>query len=116
MRRGKAVHYLADTKAFKPKKGYTLVFLTCTFKNKSTTEHDLYLSRLYLLDPKSRTKYKVEFALAVAVINIDKSIDSKIKAGEVLRRELVFVFPRKQSPELFSIDDHIYDITYVQKP
>ena len=98
--------------SFQAKRGYTLIFLTCTFKNNSAIERDLYLSRFHLLDPKSKTKYKIEFALAVAVINLEKPIDSKIKGGEIVRRRLVFVFPKKQTPELFSVDDDIYNIAY----
>ncbi|MGZ3750499.1 MAG: DUF4352 domain-containing protein [Mucilaginibacter sp.] len=94
------------------KRGFKFIFLFATFKNASNEEKKLDFSTFYLLEPKSHTRYKVDFAMMESVINIFGSLNSKIQKNDTKSRRLVFSFPKDEKAEMLEVNGKVYNLSY----
>jgi hypothetical protein len=94
------------------KRGFKFVFLYATIKNNSNEKKKLDFGNIYLLEPKSKTRYKVEFAMMETAINMFGRVDAEIQKNDTKRRKLVFTYPKDEKAAMFSVNDVIYNISY----
>jgi hypothetical protein len=92
--------------------GFKYVFVYISFKNNSDEKQKLDFGNFYLLEPKSHTKYKVEFAMFEGAINMFGRVASQIQKNDTKNRKLVFTFPENDRAEMLSVNDEIYNIQY----
>lgn len=94
------------------RKDSKFVFLYISLKNNSDEKKELDFGNFYLLEPKSHTKYKVEFAMLESAVNMFGHVNSEIKRNDTKKRKLVFTFPQNEKAEMLSVNDIIYNIHY----
>ena len=98
---------------YSAKKGFKLVMLFVSMKNHSDIDKNMDFNKFYLLDPKSQTKFKLEFTMLQTEMNVWGRTDLKIKKNDIKKRKLVFIFPENETAEMFSVDDEIHYIKYI---
>jgi hypothetical protein len=94
------------------KSGFKYVFLHMSIKNNSSEKQKLDFNNFYLLEPKSHTKYKVEFAMFDGPFVIMGRLASQIQKDDTKNRILVFTFPEKERAVMLYVNDVIYNIQY----
>lgn len=96
------------------KRGEKFVFIFLTLKNNLEQKQKLDFDNFLLLNPKTRTKHKVEWAMVPGVINIWGKVDSQIGKGDEKKRKLVFIYPSEEKAGLLMVNDTIIDIEYAK--
>lgn len=98
--------------SYNASRGNKFVFVYLTFKNELDQKQDLDFDDFLLLNPKTKTKHKAEWAMVVGPINIWGNIDSYINSGDTKRRKLVFIFPEEDKAEYLMVKEDIVEIQY----
>jgi len=100
--------------SFNATRGNKFVFVYLTFSNKLDQKQDLNFDNFNLLNERTKTKHKAEWAMVVSPVNLFGKIDSHIGKGDEKKRKLVFVFPEQDKANLLMVNDEIVDIEYAQ--
>lgn len=97
-----------------PPRGHKFVFIQMTFKNKTNKKLDLNFDNFALLNPKTKTKHKVELVMVIAPVNVFGRIDSYIGKNAEKQRKLVFAFPENDKAKILMVNDEVVEIKYAQ--
>lgn len=95
-----------------PSRGNKFVFVFLTLKNSLEEKQELDFDNFILLNPRTKTKHKAEWAMVTGPINIWGKIDSQIGKGDEKKRKLVFIFPEEDKAEMLMVNDKIINIEY----
>ena len=95
-------------------RGNKFVFVFLTLKNSLEEKQELDFDNFNLLNARTKTKHKAEWAMAVGPINIWGKIDSYIRKGDEKKRKLVFIFPDEDKAELLMVNDEVIKIEYAK--
>lgn len=95
-------------------RGNKFVFVYLTLKNDLDQKQQLNFDNFLLINPKTRTKHKVEWAMMTGIINIWGNVDSEIGKGDEKKRKLVFIYPSEEKAGWLMVNDSIIDIEYTQ--
>jgi hypothetical protein len=95
-----------------PSRGHKFVFVFLTLKNSLEEKQELNFDNFLLLNPRTQTQYKAEWAMLTGPINMWGKIDSKIAKGDEKKRKLVFIFPEEDKAEMLMVNNKIIDIEY----
>ncbi|NRF37176.1 hypothetical protein [Pedobacter foliorum] len=98
--------------ALVPPRKHTLVRLTFQLTNTGNTDQVVDLTKIILLNTATKTKYPVAKIYQVAPVPIGARDDLKLKAGEQVKRVLMYVFPQKTVPDALQINEQAYVIAY----
>lgn len=93
-------------------RGNKFVFVFLTLKNSRNVKQALDFDNFILLNPRTKTKHKAEWAMVVGPINMWGKIDSYIKKGDEKKRKLVFIYPENDKAKLLMVNDKIIEIEY----
>ncbi|WP_348812589.1 DUF4352 domain-containing protein [Flavobacterium maritimum] len=93
-------------------RGSKFVFIYVTLKNSVDQKQKLDFDNFYLLNPKDRTKHKVEWAMLTGLINLWGKVDSSIQKGDTKKRKLVFLFPKEEKANFLMVNEKVIEIDY----
>ncbi len=93
-------------------RGYKFVFIYMTFENLIEEKQELNFDNIELLNPKDKTKYKVEWSMVTGPINIWGKVDSYIRKGDKKTRKLVFTFPKEEKAKYLKVNSNLVEIDY----
>jgi hypothetical protein len=93
-------------------RGNKFVFVFLTLTNELDQKQKLDFDNFTLLNSRTRTKHKVEWAMVTGPINIWGKVDSEIGKGDEKKRKLVFIYPDEDKAGLLMVNDQIIDIEY----
>ncbi len=96
-------------------RGNKFVFVFLTLKNKLDEKQDLDFDDFILLNPRTKTKHKAEWAMVTGPINMWGKIDSHIRKGDEKKRKLVFIFPESDKATMLMVKDKLIEIEYAPK-
>lgn len=82
-----------------PSRGNKFVVINMTFKNVSNLDENVDLDDFVLLNFRTKTKHKLEFANTTGIVNFPAKIRFKIKKGKKNRRRMVFIYPENDTPK-----------------
>ena len=95
-------------------RGNKFVFVFLTLKNNLDKKQELNFDNFILLNPRTRTKHKAEWAMVSGPINMWGKIDSYIRKGNEKKRKLVFVYPEEDKAKMLMVNDEIIEIEYTK--
>jgi hypothetical protein len=95
-------------------RGNKFVFVFLTLKNSLDEKQELDFDNFNLLNTRTKTKHKAEWAMVVGPVNMWGKIDSYIRKGDEKKRKLVFIFPDEDKAELLMVNDEIIKIEYAK--
>lgn len=99
--------------SYNSKRGSKFVFVYMTFTNASQEKQDLNFHEFYLLNPRNKTKYGVEWAMMLGPVNVFANLNSNIAKDDKKKRKLVFIFPEEDKAQKLMVKDSIVGIHYV---
>ena len=92
--------------------GYKFISIYMTFENKLNKKQNLNFDTFYLLNPKTKTKHKVELAMITEILRFDAKINSSIEKNDAKQRRLVFIFPEKEKAQYLLVNEKVIEIKY----
>lgn len=95
-------------------RGNKFVFVFLTFNNNVKEKQQLNFDDFLLLNPRTKTKHKAEWAMIVGPFNVWGKIDSYIRKGDEKQRKLVFLYPEEDKAEILLVKDRIIEIEYAR--
>lgn len=98
--------------SYNASRGNKFVFVYLTLKNELNQKQDLNFDNFILLNPRTKTKHKAEWAMVVGPINMWGKIESSIGKGSKKKRKLVFIFPEEDKAKMMMVNDEIIEIKY----
>lgn len=101
---------------FYASRGNKFVFVYLTLHNNLNMKQDLDFGTFYLLNPKTKTRHQVEWAMLTSPINIWGSVDSYIRKADTKKRKLVFIFPEDEKGEYLLVNENVIEIKYITNP
>ncbi|WP_396603335.1 DUF4352 domain-containing protein [Algibacter sp. R77976] len=93
-------------------RGNKFVFVFLTLKNNLDEKQELNFDNFNLLNPRTKTKHKAEWAMVTGPINMWGKIDSYIRKGDEKKRKLVFIYPDEDKAKILMVNDEIIEIAY----
>lgn len=93
-------------------RGNKFVFVYLTLRNDSNQRQELDFDDFILLNPRTQTKHKAEWAMVTGPINMWGKIDSYIGKGDEKKRKLVFIYPEEDKAKILMVNDKIIEIEY----
>jgi hypothetical protein len=93
-------------------RGNKFVFVFLTLKNNLEEKQELDFDNFNLLNPRTKTKHKAEWAMVTGPINMWGKIDSYIRKGDEKKRKLVFIYPDEDKAKILMVNDEIIEIEY----
>lgn len=93
-------------------RGNKFVFVYLTLKNYLDQKQELDFDNFILLNPRTKTKHKPEWAMVDGPINIWGRVDSYIGKGAEKQRKLVFLYPEEDKAKILMVKDKIIEIEY----
>ncbi len=98
--------------SYNASRGYKFVFVFLTLNNSLDEKQELNFDNFVLLNPRTKTKHKVEWSMVIGPINMWGNVDSYIQKGAEKKRKLVFLFPKEDKAEMLMVNDQIIKIEY----
>ena len=98
--------------SIQPNRGNKLVFVFLTLKNNTNKKQELSFENFNLLNKKTKTKHKVEWAMKTGLINLTGKIDTYLKKNEKMKRKLVFIFPEQDRGKFLMVNNRMIEIEY----
>ena len=95
-----------------PSRGNKFVFVFLTLKNNLEEKQELNFDDFILLNLRTKTKHKVEWAMVTGPINMWGKIDSYIRKEDEKKRKLVFIFPDEDKAQILMVNDKLIKIEY----
>lgn len=95
-------------------RGNKFVFVYITFVNNLDQKQELNFDNFNLLNPRTKTKHKAEWAMVVGPINMFGNIDSYISKGDEKKRKLVYIFPEDDKAYMLMVNDKIIELEYAK--
>jgi len=93
-------------------RGNKFVFVFLTLKNNLDEKQELNFDNFNLLNTRTKTKHKAEWAMVTGPINMWGKIDSYIRKGDEKKRKLVFIYPNEDKAQMLMVNDEIIKIEY----
>lgn len=95
-------------------RGNKFVFVFINFKNNLDQKQELDFDNFVLLNPRTKTKHKAEWAMVSGPFNIWGKIDSYIRKGDEKTRKLVYIFPEEDKAQMLMVNDEMIEIEYTK--
>lgn len=93
-----------------PSRGYKFVLITLALKNLNDKLESIDFDQFHLINPKTKTKHKVEFVRTTGLIPFPAKILFNLKKNKQKKRDLIFIFPKQDEPEFILFNDELISI------
>ncbi|WP_316813238.1 hypothetical protein [Pedobacter heparinus] len=91
---------------------HTFVQISLLITNKLGTDQKIDLTKFWLINPETKTKYPVSRIYQATAVVIGARDELKLKAGEHASRILMFTYPEKLRPEFLEVNGTLHTIAY----
>ncbi|MNY15318.1 hypothetical protein D3C86_1485230 [compost metagenome] len=91
---------------------HTFVQISLLITNKLSTDQKIDLTKFWLINPETKTKYPVAKIYQTTTLAIGGRDELKLKAGENASRILMFTYPEKLRPDFLEVNGTLHTIAY----
>ncbi len=99
--------------AWNASRGNKFVFVFLTLRNNHDEKQEMNFDHFLLLNDRTKTKHKAEWAMVTGPFNIWGKIDSYINKGDEKKRKLVFIYPEDDKATKLMVKDKVINIEYI---
>ncbi len=96
--------------SYKSDEADKFVIIQFAFFNKSKSNQEFNLNNLFLFNPSNNTQYRADWIISSGLLVKIRDKNFEIKENKMLKKTIVFIFPKKEIPKFLKLNDEIIEI------